>query len=38
VTIANGIEDAPWGRYVQFDDPDGNGIVLQATAAEFATG
>jgi predicted enzyme related to lactoylglutathione lyase len=38
VTIANGIEDAPWGRFVQFDDPDGNGIVLQATAAEFATG
>jgi predicted enzyme related to lactoylglutathione lyase len=36
VTIANGIEDAPWGRFVQFDDPDGNGIVLQATAAEFS--
>jgi catechol 2,3-dioxygenase-like lactoylglutathione lyase family enzyme len=32
VTIPGGIEDAPWGRYVQFDDPDGNGIVLQATA------
>jgi predicted enzyme related to lactoylglutathione lyase len=32
VTIPNGIEDAPWGRFVQFDDPDGNGIVLQATA------
>jgi catechol 2,3-dioxygenase-like lactoylglutathione lyase family enzyme len=31
VPIANGIEDAPWGRFVQFDDPDGNGIVLQAT-------
>jgi len=31
VTIPNGIEDAPWGRYVQFDDPDGNGIVLQAS-------
>ena len=26
-----GIQDAPWGRYVTFDDPDGNGIVLQAT-------
>ena len=37
VTIANGIEDAPWGRFAQFDDPDGNGIVLQATAAEFAS-
>jgi catechol 2,3-dioxygenase-like lactoylglutathione lyase family enzyme len=32
VQIPNGIEDAPWGRFVQFDDPDGNGIVLQATA------
>jgi predicted enzyme related to lactoylglutathione lyase len=37
VTIMNGIEDAPWGRFAQFDDPDGNGIVLQATAAEFAS-
>ncbi|MGS2615404.1 VOC family protein [Micromonospora sp. LZ34] len=27
-----GIQSAPWGRYVTFDDPDGNGIVLQATA------
>jgi catechol 2,3-dioxygenase-like lactoylglutathione lyase family enzyme len=26
------IETAPWGRYVTFDDPDGNGLVLQATA------
>lgn len=26
------IENAPWGRFVTFDDPDGNGIVLQATA------
>lgn len=25
------IQVAPWGRYVTFDDPDGNGIVLQAT-------
>jgi predicted enzyme related to lactoylglutathione lyase len=31
VEIANGIEDAPWGRYAQFNDPDGNGIILQAT-------
>ena len=23
-----GPTDAPWGRYVTFDDPDGNGIVL----------
>jgi catechol 2,3-dioxygenase-like lactoylglutathione lyase family enzyme len=27
------IESAPWGRWVSFDDPDGNGIVLQETAA-----
>ena len=26
------IQEAPWGRFVTFDDPDGNGIVLQATA------
>jgi predicted enzyme related to lactoylglutathione lyase len=37
VKIANGIEDAPWGRFAQFSDPDGNGIVLQATAADFAS-
>jgi catechol 2,3-dioxygenase-like lactoylglutathione lyase family enzyme len=23
-----GPEDAPWGRFATFDDPDGNGIVL----------
>lgn len=33
VIIANGIEDAPWGRFVQFDDPDGNGVILQASSA-----
>jgi catechol 2,3-dioxygenase-like lactoylglutathione lyase family enzyme len=33
VSIVDGIQDAPWGRYVTFDDPDGNGIVLQATAS-----
>ncbi|MFI7430622.1 glyoxalase superfamily protein [Micromonospora sp. NPDC049836] len=27
----DGIQTAPWGRYVTFDDPDGNGIVLQST-------
>ncbi|MFD2765953.1 VOC family protein [Micromonospora eburnea] len=27
-----GIQAAPWGRYATFDDPDGNGIVLQATS------
>jgi predicted enzyme related to lactoylglutathione lyase len=29
VATANGIETAPWGRFVQVDDPDGNGLVLQ---------
>lgn len=31
VKIEGGIQDVPWGRYVTLDDPDGNGIVLQAT-------
>jgi catechol 2,3-dioxygenase-like lactoylglutathione lyase family enzyme len=26
------VEEQPWGRFTTFDDPDGNGIVLQATA------
>ncbi|MCL2516200.1 MAG: VOC family protein [Microbacteriaceae bacterium] len=25
------VQSAPWGRFVTFDDPDGNGIVLQAS-------
>jgi catechol 2,3-dioxygenase-like lactoylglutathione lyase family enzyme len=25
------VEDAPWGRYVTLQDPDGNGLVLQST-------
>ncbi|WP_433113888.1 glyoxalase superfamily protein [Micromonospora sp. CA-246542] len=29
--VDGGIQSAPWGRYATFDDPDGNGIVLQAT-------
>lgn len=32
VAIPDGIQEQPWGRYVTFDDPDGNGIVLQATS------
>jgi catechol 2,3-dioxygenase-like lactoylglutathione lyase family enzyme len=36
VKIADGVQDAPWGRFVTFDDPDGNGIVLQATTAPHA--
>ena len=31
VAIEGGIQDQPWGRFVTFDDPDGNGIVLQET-------
>jgi predicted enzyme related to lactoylglutathione lyase len=27
------IENAPWGRFTQLADPDGNGIILQTTAA-----
>ena len=27
------IETAPWGRFVTFDDPAGNGIVLQEATA-----
>ncbi|MEV4759260.1 VOC family protein [Micromonospora sp. NPDC049559] len=30
--IPDGVQNAPWGRYVRFTDPDGNGLVLQATA------
>ena len=33
VRIEGGIQDAPWGRFITFDDPDGNGLVLQATTA-----
>jgi catechol 2,3-dioxygenase-like lactoylglutathione lyase family enzyme len=32
VTIGD-IETAPWGRWVSFDDPDGNGIIVQETTA-----
>jgi catechol 2,3-dioxygenase-like lactoylglutathione lyase family enzyme len=32
LTFEGGIQAAPWGRYVTFKDPDGNGLVLQATA------
>ena len=33
VRIEDGIQQAPWGRFVTFDDPDGNGLVLQSPAA-----
>ncbi|MEO6826638.1 MAG: VOC family protein [Microbacteriaceae bacterium] len=29
----NGIEEAPWGRFAQFNDPDGNGVILQGAAS-----
>jgi len=32
VPVDGDIQQAPWGRYVTFTDPDGNGLVLQATA------
>jgi predicted enzyme related to lactoylglutathione lyase len=28
--IEGTIDEQPWGRFVTFDDPDGNGIVLRA--------
>ncbi len=28
-----GIEEAPWGRYAVFEDPDGNGLVLMQEPA-----
>jgi catechol 2,3-dioxygenase-like lactoylglutathione lyase family enzyme len=28
--IESAIDEQPWGRFVTFDDPDGNGIVLRA--------
>ena len=29
VRVKGAIEEAPWGRFAQYDDPDGNGWVLQ---------
>ena len=31
-TIDPEIDSQPWGRFVSFDDPDGNGIVLRQPA------
>jgi catechol 2,3-dioxygenase-like lactoylglutathione lyase family enzyme len=28
----NDIQEQPWGRFVTFTDPDGNGIILQSTS------
>jgi hypothetical protein len=30
------IQEAPWGRWKTFTDPDGNGWVLQQNATGFA--
>jgi predicted enzyme related to lactoylglutathione lyase len=27
--VPGGIQTAPWGRYVELADPDGNGLILQ---------
>jgi hypothetical protein len=32
VPIAGGVQQAPWGRYIQLQDPDGNGLILQESA------
>jgi predicted enzyme related to lactoylglutathione lyase len=32
VSFDGPIESQPWGRFATFDDPDGNGIVLQQSA------
>ena len=31
VRIEGGVQEAPWGRFITFEDPDGNGFVLQAS-------
>lgn len=32
VAVADGVQQAPWGRYLQVQDPDGNGLILQQSA------
>jgi len=34
VEIPGEVEAAPWGQYVTFDDPDGNGLVLQESTPQ----
>jgi catechol 2,3-dioxygenase-like lactoylglutathione lyase family enzyme len=34
VVIEGGIQEQPWGRFVTFDYPDGNGIVLQESSLQ----
>lgn len=31
LAIPDGIQEQPWGRFAQFQDPDGNGLILQAS-------
>ena len=32
VPVVGGVQAAPWGRYLQVQDPDGNGLILQESA------
>jgi hypothetical protein len=32
IPVEGGVEEAPWGRFVQIDDSEGNGLVLQQSA------
>lgn len=34
VVIGGGIQNEPWGRYVQLEDPDGNGLIIQTTLSQ----
>ncbi|WEO75851.1 hypothetical protein BJQ94_10685 [Cryobacterium sp. SO2] len=34
IISAHGSETAPWARFAQITDPDGNGLVLQETAPQ----
>jgi predicted enzyme related to lactoylglutathione lyase len=34
VKIDGGIQEQQWGKFVTFNDPDGNGIVLQSTSPD----
>ena len=33
VAVPDGVQDAPWGRYAVFTDPDGNRLVLRGRPA-----
>ena len=37
VEIDAEVQEMPWGSFVTFDDPDGNGIVLQTSTAQGGT-